>query len=170
MFYPKNWQNVVVALEAIPRNSRVVHRNWMGHAAPIQLVQTVQHIGSHGHRKPPDENTPITWNEKWNKIFKIKSIKNMVNKKKINIAKAILVLFALLATTMIFHYEKHFTEISDNIMDITDTSNEGEYHDAIKICKQSYNRTVFSQPKSKVGCTNPDSETICDTYCNLSNN
>ena len=72
MFYLKNWQNVVVALEAIPRNSRVVHRNWMGHAAPIQLVQTVQHIGSHGHRKPPDENTPITWNEKWNKIFKIK--------------------------------------------------------------------------------------------------
>ena len=95
----------------------------------------------------------------------------MVNKKKINIAKAILVLFALLATTMIFHYEKHFTEISDNIMDINDTSNEEEYHDAIKICKQSYNRTVFSQPKSKVGCTtNPDSETICDTYSNLSNN
>ena len=95
----------------------------------------------------------------------------MVNKKKIHIAKGILVLLALLVTTMILYYEKHFSDISDNdIIEITDTAYKEEYHDAIKICRQSYNRTVFSLPKSKVGCTNPDSETICDTYCNLSNN
>ena len=149
---------VIVALEAIPRNPRVVHRNWMGHPAPIQLVQTVQHVGSHGHRKPPDENTPITWKRKWYKIFEIESIKTMVNRKKIHIAKGILVLFALLVTTMILYYEKHFTDISDNMIEITDTAHKEEYHDAIKICKQSFNRTVFSQTKSKVGCNNPDSD------------